>query len=266
MTVSEPTETSDPETPYGALPIMGLTALKAFRRVVANKDDTKSVFEVIRALSGRSIPKSYFRLVSTSAGGFEAFRGRELSELFEDQTWLAQFPPGSVGAVYRSFLAGRGYSAYGLANESRKDGDERIDDPHPIAWYARRLRDIHDVWHVLTGYSTDALGEACLLGFTYAQVGNGALLFLALAAALELKRLNWRGAYVRAVAQGWDHGRSACRLDTIDYRTLFAEPLDSARSRLGICRPTFYQAVSPAARNGYRYPPDRGLPEVWLVS
>lgn len=252
--------------PYGVQPVRPFVALKAFRRVVANKDDTKQVFEVIRALSGRSIPRAYLRMVATREGGLEAFRACELSDVFENRDWLAHFSPGSVGSAYREFLDCRGYSAYGLADESRKEGDDRIDDAHPIAWYARRVRDIHDVWHVLTGYNTDALGEACLLGFTFAQVGNGALMFLALAAALELKRLNWRAHYIRAVLQGFDNGRAACRLDSLDYRSLFAEPLISARERLGICRPTFYLAVSPEARNGHRYPPEVGVPELWLAS
>jgi ubiquinone biosynthesis protein COQ4 len=28
---------------------------------------------------------------------------------------------------------------------------------------------VHDIWHVLTGYRRDALGEACLVAFSYAQ-------------------------------------------------------------------------------------------------
>jgi len=248
---------------YGSRPVRPLLALKSFRRVVANKDDTKEVFEVIRALSGRSIPKAYVRLVSTSEGGLQAYRASELADLFQDQAWLAHFPAGSVGATYRDFLARRGYSAQGLADESRKIGDVHIDDPHPVAWYARRVRDIHDVWHVLTGYGTDALGEACLLGFTFAQIGNGALLFLAIAAALELKRLNWRGPYVAAIIQGWRNGRRAKTLAALDYAALFAEPLDAARSNLGIRRPSIYQSVLPAERNGFRYAIECNEPDLW---
>lgn len=248
---------------YGARPIQPWVAVKSFRRVVADKNDTKEVFEVIRALSGRSIPKAYFRLVSTENGGRQAYRAQELALLFEDQTWLESFPIGSVGATYRDFIAPRGFSATGLADESRKIGDLSIDDLHPIAWYARRIRDIHDVWHVLTGYGTDALGEACLLGFTYGQAGNGALLFLAIAASLELKRLYWHAPYVSAVLQGLRHGRRAHQLAELDYEALFSEPLESARIRLGIARPSTYHTVSLAARNGYRYPAENNVPELW---
>ena len=252
--------------PYGARPIRPLVALRSFRRVVANKDDTREVFEIIRALSGRSIPRGYFHLVSTVEGGRQAYDAPELATLFEDKAWLANFPIGSVGAAYRDFIARRGFSASGLADESKKIGDPRVDDRHPIAWYARRIRDIHDVWHVLTGYGTDAMGEACLLGFTHAQAGNGALLFLAIAASLELKRLNWRTPYIAAVSQAWRNGRRARSLDAIDYGELFAEPLTTARKRLHIRPPSIYQRVGLAARNGYRYPAEPNTFELWPAS
>jgi len=254
------------EAHYGVRPVRPFVALKAFRRLVVNKDDTKEAFEIIRALSGQSIPKGYARLISTAAGGRQAHAAEELAVLFEDHDWLAHCPIGSVGATYRDFIGRRGFSAHGLADESRKIGELSIDDLHPIAWYARRIRDIHDVWHVLTGYGTDAMGEACLLGFTHAQAGNGALLFLAIAASLELKRLHWRAPYIAAVAQAWRNGRHAHQLDAIDYAALFIEPLAMARQRLGIRPPTRYQAVSLAARNGYRYPAEPNAFELWPVS
>lgn len=44
-----------------------------------------------------------------------------------------------------------------------------------------RMRDTHDLWHVLTGYSGDVLGETALLGFIFAQTGNpGVALIIAL--------------------------------------------------------------------------------------
>ena len=59
-------------------------------------------------------------------------------------------------------------SAQGLADISaRINGRNLI--LHPYAWMGRRTRDSHDIWHVLSGYHRDALGEACLVAFSYAQ-------------------------------------------------------------------------------------------------
>ena len=38
--------------------------------------------------------------------------------------------------------------------------------------FGARLRDMHDLWHVVTGYNRDILGELALLAFTFEQTGN----------------------------------------------------------------------------------------------
>jgi ubiquinone biosynthesis protein COQ4 len=228
-----------------------LEALRAFRLLVADKEDTVQVFKFIRALAGNSLSKGYLRLLKTPEGGREAYRGEELADRFQDRAWLDRFADGTVGARYREFIAMRNLSAYGLADESRKLGEADIDAAHPVAWFARRGRDVHDSWHVLTGYGTDALGEASLLGFTYAQTQNRGLGYLALGAAFELQRSSWRVPYWKSVMQGFRHGREAKWLMPLDYEALFAEPLESVRVRLNIKRPTVYESVPVAQRNGY---------------
>ena len=145
-----------------------LTAWRAFRRLIRNKEDTAQVFEIMRALSGRSVRRGYDRLLGTHEGGRQAFLREELAHRLDDPAWLACFGPGTVGAAYRDFREARGFTAEGLAMEARKVAP-LADAPHPVIWYTRRLRDVHDIWHVLTGYETDALGEACVVAFSYAQ-------------------------------------------------------------------------------------------------
>ena len=136
-----------------------LRALRAFRKLIRNKEDTTQVFEIMRALSGRSISRGYNRMLKTLEGGRQAFLREELAHKLDDPVWLSRFEPGSVGAAYRAFREARGFTAEGLADEARKVAP-LVDAQHPVIWYSRRIRDVHDVWHVLTGYGTDALGEA----------------------------------------------------------------------------------------------------------
>jgi ubiquinone biosynthesis protein COQ4 len=224
-------------------------ALRAFRRLANDRDDTLQAFLVIRALSGASIAKGYQRLLADGEGARQAYRAIELSSRLDDNTWLKQFGPNTVGGCYREFVAQRHISANGLADESRKLREPDIDAAHPIAWYARRLRDIHDIFHVLTGYGTDALGEACLVAFTAAQTGNLGLTFLALAAAFELKRDQPRYPYFKAVWQAWRNGRRAEWLPALDFERLFAKPLVFAQSDLNIVQPKIYLSVPMEACN-----------------
>jgi ubiquinone biosynthesis protein COQ4 len=207
------------------------------------------VFEIMRALAGRSFPRGYQRLLETAEGGRQAALALEFADRLEDRAWLERFPEGSVGAAYRAFIAPRALSAYGLAADSRKLTDTDIDIEHPVAWYARRLRDVHDVWHVLTGYGTDALGEACVVAFSYPQTRSLGFAMIAGGAAFEFGRLPGGGDLAKAVWQAFRHGRRAAWLPALDYETLFSEPLEAARARLRIERPTAYEAVPAEARD-----------------
>jgi ubiquinone biosynthesis protein COQ4 len=223
-----------------------LRALRALRRLLADNQDTVQVFEIMRALNGTAHAKNYHRLLATPDGGRIAFAQPELARRLMDDAWLDALPAGSVGAAYRDFTRAQRLSAEGLAELSR-EGVSQIDEPHPYAWFGRRTRDVHDVWHVLTGYGRDPMGEACLVAFSFAQTGGLGWAFIALGAAFRTRK--GRHPYKRAIWQGYRRGRNAGWLLGEDYERLLQEPLESARARLGLTPPTFYEAIPPKARS-----------------
>ncbi len=238
------------EGPFGQNRIQPMRALRAIRKLIEDKEDTQQVFEIIQALSGKAIVRGYNRMLKTEIGGREAYVRRELGEYFDDAKWRAKFGEGTVGAAYRAFRAERDLDVQGLNLEAQKV-NMMIEAAHPIAWYARRLSDTHDIWHTITGYGTDALGEASLLAFTYAQTRNRAIAFIVLAAINEFRKTGYKHPYARAIIEGYRHGRKARQLIDEDYLALFDEPLDAARARLGIEEPKIYLSIPKDARNAY---------------
>lgn len=231
--------------------VQPLRALRALKKLIADKDDTEQVFEIMNALAGRSIEWGYNRLLETPVGGAEAYRGAEIAEILQDHHWLRQLPPGSVGEAYLEFVKVQNFSAYGLAAESRKVADSEIEAAHPHAWFARRLRDIHDIWHVLTGYGADALGEACVVAFSLPQTRSKGFGVIALGVAVQFARARTGHPCARAVWQAWRDGRRAEWLPGADYRELLAMPLDEARRVLNIPEPVLYNRVPVQLRNAY---------------
>lgn len=248
MTATADFQTSGRFQPQKLEPV---TALRAFRRLVRNKEDTAQVFEIMRALSGGSIARGYNRMLGTMEGGRQAFLREELAHKLDDPVWLAKFPAGSVGGAYRAFREARGFTAEGLADEARKVAP-LVDAPHPIIWYSRRLRDVHDIWHVLTGYGTDALGEACVVSFSYGQTGNLGFAFIGWGAAREIQREVSTVPARRAVWQAYRNGKAARWLPGLDYEALFEQPLDQVRERLNIRPATLYEAVPAEVRAGLK--------------
>lgn len=230
------------------------TALRALRRLLANGDDTVQVFRIMRALNGDTSHRNYRRLIASAEGGRLAYERVELASRFCDRAWIESFAEGSVGAAYRAFLDRTGYSADGLAEISVAETEIPANVEHPYAWFGRRERDVHDIWHVLTGYEADEpLGEACLVAFSFAQTGGLGWAFIGAGAALKSLRITGNTAFARAVWEGWRHGKRASWLHGEDYEALMAEPLESARARLRIAEPRRYrQAQQRLAEAGLK--------------
>ena len=216
------------------------TAFGAIRKLLNNGDDTQQVFIIMRALNAGSTPKSYAQLIATDDGGRMAYERVELAQVFSKPGYAKQFAPGTVGAAYCHFLDSTGYSADGLAEVSKVNREE--DMLHPYAWFGRRVRDTHDIWHVLTGYKADeSLGEAALVAFSYAQVGGLGWAFIAAAAALKSLKVTGNTLFAKAVWEGYRLGRKAKWLQGEDYEALMHEPIDAARQRLGLQIPAAYR-------------------------
>ncbi|MEG3181079.1 Coq4 family protein [Sphingomonas sp. LT1P40] len=225
------------------------TAFRALLRLLGNADDTIQVFRIMRALNGDTAGKNYRKLLAVPNGGKLAYRRVELAQRFSDREWIDSLPAGSVAAAYRDFLDRTGYSAQGLAEVSYTDATFERDVEHPHAWYGRRERDIHDIWHILTGYQADEpLGEACLVGFSYAQTGGLGWAFIGAGAALKSLKITGKRTFLRAVIEGYRHGKRAAWLSGEDYEALLAEPLDAARKRLNIAEPVIYQQAQRELR------------------
>lgn len=225
------------------------TALRAMRKLLADKDDTVQVFEIMRALNGTATREGYFRLLSTTRGGRLASEHKELAPLLMDRAALAKYPAGTLAAHYLAFTAKGQIDADGLAEVSRQvQRPTIIDVDHPYAWFGRRVRDVHDFWHVLTGYDLSALGEACLVAFSYAQTRALGWALIASSAAL-------RGAtrpdhpYARAILEGYQRGRRAEWLLGEDYEAMLGEQLSDLRVRLGLTRPVVFESIPPQARD-----------------
>jgi ubiquinone biosynthesis protein COQ4 len=237
--VSRPVRNGPPKLEWGA-------ALRSLRRLLNDKEDTTAVFEIMRALNGAATAKAYHRLIESPKGGRIAYERVEFARLLMDDAWLDSLPAGSVGAAYRDFIRTEQLSAEGLVEISRIDGTG-IDEPHPYAWMGRRTRDVHDIWHILSGYHRDGLGEACLVGFSYAQTRGLGWLLIALGAASKVGR-SPPYPYRKAIWQGYRRGKRAAWLLGEDYEALMAEPLESARRRLNITPATLYDAIPADAR------------------
>ncbi len=221
-------------------------AFSAFDKLLEDGEDTRQAFEVIEALSGPSLMNSFRKFLSRPEGRALFIRREEIAPILDDHARLAQLPEGSFGRAYLTFVLSEGLSAGGLVAESEKvDGYQPPDPKDDFAWYGRRIRDMHDLWHVLTGYGRDGLGELALLSFTYAQTGSVGAMFIAyMGARAERKHLGLKSA-MNVIWRARRNGRSAAFLPAADLMALLEKPLDQVRDELRIPPPALYREVLP---------------------
>ena len=222
--------------------IQPLKALRHFGKLVEDKEDTAQVFHIIEAMKTKRGHQQGWDFIRSPEGQRFLNDGVDIPGSLDDHARWADLPPNSVAQKYMAFMKREGLSAQGLVDESHRweAADQRPNDL--TQWYFDRLRDTHDLFHVLTGYGRDAIGEAALLGFSYEQNHNPGVIFIAYAGAHQIKKVTGTKAPLYAsVREGQRNGKAAAKLAHLDVAALMREDIDEARARLGIKPPLIYR-------------------------
>ena len=229
-----------------------LQPLKAWRhmkKLIADKEDTEQVFEIIEALNGRATYRDFERFMATPAGQSEYAKRIHLPPILDNHEPLHELPEGSVGRTYVEFMEREGLSAAGLVAESERRPGKLRGHKDDLLWYGNRLRDTHDMYHILTGYGRDALGEASLLGFTHSQHGGLGVSFICFMGGRQIAKHAPREADIPSVIkEGRRNGKIAKRLIEQDIIAILPRPLDEVREELNIKQPLAYQRAHEVMR------------------
>lgn len=218
-----------------------IEAMRRMRKLIADKEDTEQVFHIINALNGNHLWQEMNAFAATEQGKALIKKRQHLPPLLDDHDSIRRLPAGTVGRAYIDFMEREGLSAQGLVDESNKFFDKSYGDL--VEWYGHRKRDTHDLFHVLSGYGRDALGEASLLAFTHGQSGGGrGVIFIAYMGSRQVRKAAPPGVDVMACFhEGRRNGKAAKKIIEQDILALLEEPLDAARDRLGIKKPVAYR-------------------------
>jgi ubiquinone biosynthesis protein COQ4 len=234
-----------------------ITAIRAMRGRMRDREDTRQVFLVMDALRGKTSLRQFARFRETQTGRAVLAERRQLFDRLSDRRSLAGLPPGTLGRSYYEFMAAENLSAEGLVEASQFR--EKLPAGEEMTLFRERSREMHDLLHIVTGYGRDPLGEACLTAFSFAQSGLKGFALIAIVASQRISRARPGHAVRRAVFEGYRHGRRTEWLFAADWENLLAEPVETIRARYGIIPPVYYPKVLAAIRaeRGANAPPVR---------
>jgi len=218
-----------------------LRAIRSFQALIKDKEDTALVFKIFESLPSKDFLPRVANLALSERG--EHLRATEpaLAELLDDHVTLRKTPKGSLAHAYCDFMEAEGLSAAGLIAEYEKAGRPKY--PDLTEWYVNRSRDTHDLFHILTGYGRDALGEQCVLLFTHGQQPSQGHLLIGYAGAANIARMakGSKAPVFGAVRQAHRTGKGAPSLISQPIRELLPRQLDEVRAAMRIPEPTLYR-------------------------
>jgi len=222
-------------------PIRFREAWQGIRALTKNPDDTSQVFKIIRALSGNAGEREFQRFLASEHGPTILAENRSLVDRLSDRAYLTSLPDGSLGRTYVDFTDQEQISPEGLieASETVPDDGQSIDAKRML--FGNRMRDSHDLWHVVTGYGRDLVGEAALLAFTYQQTRNRGVGFIVLVAYIKAGRV--APEHRMMIRDGYRRSKKASWLPSADWETLLSRPLDEVRRTLGVVPVESYEAL-----------------------
>lgn len=195
--------------------------LKALLEVGRDPDRTDKVLEAYEHLNAGTESHRVKRFYASAHGERLFAEDRTLDGSTLDFAALLKLPEGSLGNAYARFMTERGLTPDIFASEGV------LTKP---AFMIKRMRQTHDLWHVLTGINTDVPGELELQAFTLIQLRAPSAVLL-----VSLGTLRWLWSHPTLpfrVLRGLISGLRAKKLDATPWEDLWERPVMELRREL----------------------------------
>jgi ubiquinone biosynthesis protein COQ4 len=228
--------------------IQPVAAALALFRLMRDPQDTGQVFRLTEALRGKSTKIMFQRFAASPMGIKILAERRSLLAALTDRAALAALPAGTLGRCYLDFMAEENLTAEGLVELAAQNIKTAPSSDDSVRLYAGRMRDMHDLYHVLTGYGRDELGEICVLAFSYPQQKIRSFKLISTLGTLNIwRRLRASGISPKGIGAAFreaaQNGRTAAWLPGEDLEAMLPMDLQALREQLKIPPPVMYDEV-----------------------
>ncbi|PZO35285.1 MAG: hypothetical protein DCF19_24220 [Pseudanabaena frigida] len=136
-----------------------LSTLKGVMILLRDPTQTESVYDVEDGLRHTKATELAVAFVKSKPGVAELFQERYLAPSINLDA-LLQLPHESLGYAYATYIKESGFDP----NFYRP---VKVEDD--VSYFLLRMRQTHDIWHIVAGFSTDVFGELGLKAFELAQ-------------------------------------------------------------------------------------------------
>jgi ubiquinone biosynthesis protein Coq4 len=204
---------------------------QAFLTLVKDPSRTEKIFELSQIglespdqRAAQAVEKHVM-----SQPGFAALYEERYLPAFPDLEELALMPAGTLGRRFYEHMN---------ANHLSLDFFPVIRVDSAIKYISMRMRQTHDIWHVVCGYDTSVEGELGLQAFMLAQVPSALSASLLSAGLLHFVKNSPGGlpSLMNTISEGYLVGKKAAFLPSQKWEQLWNQPVETIRRDLKIER------------------------------
>lgn len=203
-----------------------LSTLKAVVALLRDPSQTESVYDVEDGLRHTKATELAVEFVKSKPGVADLFQERYLAPPINIEA-LLKLPHASLGYAYASYIKDSGFDPnfYRLV---------KVEDD--VSYFLLRMRQTHDIWHIVAGFATDVPGELGLKAFELAQTHRtmSAVLIAGGLLSTLFKRPEELDQLLDQIAIGYRLGAKAKPFFAQKWEENWEKPLLDWRQELGV--------------------------------
>ena len=200
--------------------------LKGVVGMLRNPHSTESVFDIEDGLKQIEAYQLAIDHLKTQPEVAAIIRERYLTGM-ADIDELDKLPTGTLGSVYARHILDNGFDP---------DYFRKVHVKNDVDYVMMRMRQTHDIWHVVTGIGTDPIGELGVKAFELAQTRRPMAAVITAGGVLRylLKTPEEFGSVLRAIDLGYQLGLRARPFLAQKWEAGWDRPLADWRAELDV--------------------------------
>ena len=203
-----------------------LTTLRGVIGMLRNPEGTESVFDIEDGLKDTRAADGVVARVTRAPKVAEMMRARYLAEPVDIDA-LEQLPEGTLGHGFARHILDHGFDP---------DYYRKIEVESDLDWVMMRMRQTHDIWHVLLGIDTSRLGEIAVKAFELSQTWRPLAAVITCGGMMRylMKEPEQLGDAMAHISHGYQLGRLAEPFLAQKWEEAWDKPLVEWRAALNL--------------------------------